>query len=241
MARTSRADVDSSGSRLGPRPGDMPVARAATGRTIRVDVTQMKNRSPDVDAYIAAAPAYARPILTRIRAAFHAGCPDLQERLKWRTPSFEYEGLLGGMAAFKAYVTFGFWKSALMADFHATYSGRPRATMFGERVESLAGLPARTVLIDYVREARRLNEEGVQEPRPARPKRPIRVAVPPDLAAALARNARAGSTFASFAPSHRRDYVEWVTEAKREETRKRRVATAVEWLAEGKRRNWKYE
>jgi uncharacterized protein YdeI (YjbR/CyaY-like superfamily) len=201
----------------------------------------MSDRTPEIDGYIARAPEYARPILTRLREAFHAGCPELEERLKWGMPSFEYKGLLGGMAAFKKHVTFGFWKSRLMEDFHRVFTGEPRASMMGARVESLAELPPKKVLVSYVKEAKRLNDEGVKEPKRARPKRTIRVAVPADLKAALARNAKAKAIFETFAPSHKRDYVEWLTEAKQAETRARRLRTALEWIAEGKRRNWKYE
>lgn len=201
----------------------------------------MGERTPEIDGYIAAAPEYARPILAKIREAFHAGCPEIEERLKWGVPSFEYKGLLGGMAAFKKHVTFGFWKSRLMEDFRRVSSREPRASMFGARVESLADLPAKKVLVTYVKEAKRLNDEGVKEPKLARSKGTIRVVVPADLKQALAANKKAQATFTGFPPSARRDYVEWLTEAKRDDTRAKRMRTAVEWLAQGKRRNWKYE
>lgn len=198
-------------------------------------------RHPRVDAYIAQAPAFARPILARLRDAFHAGCPGLEERIKWGVPSFEYEGMLGGMAAFKQHVAFGFWKSRLMAGFEKTF-GRPgRASAMGARVESLEDLPPQRVLVAFVREARRLNLVGAREPKLARPRRRIRVSVPADLKEALARRPAAHTFFAGLAPSHRRDYVEWITAAKAPATRARRLATAVAWLAAGKRRNWKYE
>lgn len=201
----------------------------------------MTQRNPAVDAFIAGAPAYARPIFTRVRAAFHAGCPQLEERIKWGVPSFEYKGMLGGMAVFKRHVSFGFWKSRLMADFEKTF-GRPgRASAMGARVESVRDLPAKGVLVAFVKEARRLNDEGIKEPKRARPQRSPRVAVPADLKAALARNARAGAAFAAFSPSHKREYVEWITEAKRPATRAKRLATTLSWLAAGKHRNWRYE
>jgi uncharacterized protein YdeI (YjbR/CyaY-like superfamily) len=198
-------------------------------------------RNPAVDAYVAAAPAFARPILRRIRAAFHAGCPEIEERIKWGMPSFEYQGLLGGMAAFQRHVALGFWKSQRMEDFQKIF-GRPgAASLMRARIESLQDLPPRKVLVALVREAKRLNAEGVREPKPARPRRSLRVTVPADLQAALARNAKARANFAALPPSHRREYVEWITEAKRPETRARRLATTLAWLAEGKRHNWKYE
>jgi uncharacterized protein YdeI (YjbR/CyaY-like superfamily) len=201
----------------------------------------MGKRSPEIDAYVAEAPEFARPILKKLRTAFHAGCPGLEERLKWGMPSFEYKGLLGGMAAFKRHVAFGFWKSRLMADFEKTFGRDPAASGMRARVESLADLPSKDVLVAFVREARRLNDEGIKEPKLARPKRSARVTVPAALEAALAKNARARATFEGLPPSHKREYVEWITEAKREETRTRRIATTVTWLREGKTRNWKYD
>ena len=198
-------------------------------------------RSPAVDAYVARAPEFARPILEQIRAAFHAGCPELEEKIKWGVPSFEYLGLLGGMAAFKRHVAFGFWKSRLMKDFEVTFGRAAGASLMRARVESLADLPSRRVLVAMVEEAKRLNQEGVKEPRLARPKGSSRVVVPTDLRAALARRPQARAFFKGLAPSHRREYVAWIAEAKRPETRAKRIATTLEWLAAGKRRNWKYE
>lgn len=199
----------------------------------------MSVRSPEVDLYIAEAAEFARPILEKIREAFHAGCPGVEERLKWGAPSFEYRGMLGGMAAFRRHVSFGFWKARIMSDPEGLFGGRPRASAMGVRVESLAELPSKRALVAYVREARRLNEAGVKAARPVPSRRAVRT--PPDLRAALANHAAARRTFESLAPSHRREYVEWIAEAKREDTRARRLATALEWLAEGKTRNWKYE
>jgi uncharacterized protein YdeI (YjbR/CyaY-like superfamily) len=195
-------------------------------------------KHPDVDAYIAGAPAFARPILTRVRNAFHAGCPGLEEGLKWGTPHFSHHGLLGGMAAFQAHVGFGFWKSKLMSDPQGLFAGAPRASAMGVRIEKLSDLPTRAVLVAYVREAARLNEQGAQAP--AKSKRSVTYDVPPDLAQRLAKNARAAKTFAGLAPSHRREYTEWIVEAKRDATRVRRLERAIELLEAGKEKNWKY-
>jgi uncharacterized protein YdeI (YjbR/CyaY-like superfamily) len=201
----------------------------------------MGKRSPDVDAYIARSPEFARPILERVRSAFHAGCPRVEERLKWGVPSFEFLGILGGMAAFKRHVGFGFWKSRLMPDFERTF-GRPgRASAMGARIESIADLPPRREIVAFVREAVRLNREGVKEPERAQPAPPARLAVPADLKAALAGDAKARATFDGLSPSHKREYVEWIVEAKRPETRRTRIEKTVQWLAEGRHRNWKYE
>jgi uncharacterized protein YdeI (YjbR/CyaY-like superfamily) len=201
----------------------------------------MGTRSAAIDTYIAEAPAEARPILQKIREAFHAGCPEIEEKVKWGHASFEYKGMLGGMAVFKHHVTFGFWKSRLMDDFDRVFQRGPRSSPMGARVESLADLPPKKVLVAYVKEAKRLNDEGIKEPVRSGPKRRAKVGVPPELTAALKRSAKARAAFEAFSPSHRREYVEWITEAKRDETRAKRLATTIEWLEDGKHRNWKYE
>lgn len=197
----------------------------------------MKNLSPEVDAYIASAAEFARPILKRIRAAFHKGCPAIEERLKWGMPSFEYRGLLGSMAAFKAHVSWGFWRQQELPDPRGIFQ---REGMFGGgKIRTVSQLPPRSVMIEYVRAAARLNETG-----PARrAKKPLKppVKVPDYLLRALRTNSKARETFERFPPSHKREYVEWITEAKQEATRGRRLAIAIEWLAQGKSRDWKYE
>jgi len=189
--------------------------------------------NPSVDAYIAAAPAFAKPILEYLRDAVHTGCPDVEETMKWSSPHFMYKGMLCGMAAFKSHCAFGFWKGKLIVP------ERPEAMGQFGRIASLSDLPRDSVLLGYVREAARLNETGTKVARkPPQPKKAL--ATPPDLAAALKKNAKARATFEGFSPSHKREYVKWITEAKTEETRKKRLDTAVEWMAEGKPRNWKY-
>lgn len=197
-------------------------------------------RDPRVDAFIARAPDFAQPILARLRADFHAGCPELRETIKWGVPFFEHKGLLGGMAVFKAHVSMGFWKSRLMPGFEQTF-GRPgRASCMVARFATKADLPPKKVMTGFVREAKRLNEEGIQEPKRAAPaRRPV--VVPAELKKALAKSARARACFAELPPSHRRNYVEWITEAKRPETRARRLAAAVASLAAGSRRYWEFQ
>lgn len=196
----------------------------------------MGTRDPRVDAYMKKVAPFARPILAHLREIVHASCPDVVETIKWGSPAFEYEGPLCGMAAFKQHCAFGFWKHSLVVG--KDRRARDAMGSFG-RIESLADLPSKTALRDYVRKAMRLNEEGVKAPA----KHPrVKKAIPmhPDLKRALARNRKAAATFEAFSPSHRREYLEWVAEAKRDETRAKRVAQAIEWMAEGKPRNWKY-
>lgn len=200
----------------------------------------MGTRDPRVDAYIAKSAPFARPILRRLRTVVHAACPEAEETLKWGAPHFLYRGMLCGMSAFKAHCAFGFWKGALIVDRDGAKFDEAMG-QFG-CIRRVADLPSRRVLAGYVKQAMRLNESGVKGPersKRAAPKKPLRT--PPDLAAALRRSRRAAAAFAAFAPSHRREYVEWILEAKRSETRARRLAQTIAWLTEGKRRNWKYE
>lgn len=200
----------------------------------------MKNTSPEVDRYIENAAPFARPILERIRKAFHKAHPDVAETMKWSFPHFEYKGVLGNMAAFKQHVSWGFWKAKLMSDPHGILARMGEKTsMGGVKVTQLADLPPEKVMVEYVREAIRLNEEGVKIERAPR-KAAAEPDVPEELAAALKKSPAARKTFEGFPPSHRREYVEWITEAKQEATRQKRVAQTIEWLAEGKSRNWKY-
>jgi uncharacterized protein YdeI (YjbR/CyaY-like superfamily) len=196
--------------------------------------------SSEVDAYIAKAPEFARPILTRIRRAVHRASPQITETIKWGAPHFECSGLLACMAAFRKHVSFGFWKGKLLRDPEGLFAG-DRSSMAGMRVESLADLPPDRVLVAYTKEAVRLNQEGVKLQRPSRSGPAKEAPVPRDLQAALRTDARALAAWQAFPPSHRKEYVHWVLEAKKAETRARRIATTLEWVREGKGRNWKYE
>ena len=204
----------------------------------------MGARDPRIDTYIDASAPFARPILTHIRDVVHEACPDVEETLKWRFPHFMYRGMLCSMASFKKHCAFGFWKGALVFGEQSSASDDAMG-QFG-RIESLDDLPSKAILTGYIRKAMHLNEEGVSKTKPdatpaksgAKTKKPV--AVPNDLQSALRRNSAARTAFANFSPSQQRDYIEWLTEAKREETRKRRLETAVKWISEGKTRNWKY-
>ena len=196
---------------------------------------------PRVDAYIAKAAAFAQPILRHVRAQVHRACPSATETIKWGLPHFEYGGsLLGGMAAFKAHCTFGFWHQGMAEILRA--AGAKSETAMGSfgRITSLADLPTDRALQGFVRAAMALTDSGAPARSPgAAPAKPVKI--PAELAAALDQNPVAAQTFRQFAPSHRREYAVWIGEAKRPETRARRVATALAWLADGKSRNWKYE
>ncbi len=200
----------------------------------------MGTRDPRIDAYIAKSADFAKPILSHLREVVHFACPDVEETMKWSTPHFTYRGMMAGMAAFKEHCAFGFWKGGLIVD-TKTATGEKAAGQFG-RITKVADLPPKKVIAGYVKDAMRLNDEGVKAPgrmKSAR-KTPKEIVVPDALAAALKKNRKARETFEAFSPSHKREYAQWIAEAKGEDTRTRRVEAAIEWMADGKPRNWKY-
>ena len=196
----------------------------------------MSAYNPRVDAYIARARPFAQPILTALRAAVHAASPEITETMKWRTPSFEYHGLLCGMSAFKESVMFGFWKHELVMP---GGQGRRDEGTLG-RITAADELPSRASIVKLVRRAMKLNVDGVKAPHMVNRRTRKPIPVPRYVKAALATNAKARATFDAFAPSHRREYLEWITGARTQDTRDRRLAQAIAWMAEGKSRNWKY-
>jgi uncharacterized protein YdeI (YjbR/CyaY-like superfamily) len=168
----------------------------------------------------------------------HAGCPDVEEKVRWQHPNFDYKGVMCGMAAFKQHCVFGFWKESLIVDSGKT-AEKTAMGSFG-CIKSLADLPSEKTLIQYVKKAAALNDAGIKASGRAKPKKREPLEIPDYFTAALKKNAKARKTFENFPPSQRREYLEWVTEAKREVTRNERLATSIKWLAEGKPRNWKY-
>lgn len=197
----------------------------------------MGTRDRRVDAYIAKSADFARPILEYIRQTVHEACPECEETLKWRSPTFMYHGMLCGMAAFKAHAIFGFWKGSLISGVGDRDATETAMGNFG-RVTSVNELPPKRQLVALIKEAMKLNEMGVKLPRARKPKQAI--PMPRALRAALAKNRKAKTTYDAFSPSAKRDYLEWIAEARSDETRDRRVKQAVEWMSEGKQRNWKY-
>ena len=198
-----------------------------------------KATDPRVDAYIAKSANFAQPILRHLRALVHAACPAAEETIKWGMPSFTYRGILCGLAGFKAHCAFGFWHQGTTKIIKQAGGKAEQAMGSLGRITSLADLPGDRAMIRYIRQAAKLNESGAPaRPRP-QPKKPL--AVPADLSIALKKNAKAAKVFKDFSPGARRDYIEWITEARREETRQTRLATAIQWMAAGRRRNWKYE
>jgi uncharacterized protein YdeI (YjbR/CyaY-like superfamily) len=203
----------------------------------------MPGYDPRIDAYIAKSAEFAQPVLNHVRKLVHETCPDVEETLKWGMPHFEYKGVMCGCAAFKAHCTFGFWKAAFMNDPHGVLKNAEKAAMgsFG-KMTGLADLPSDMILKALIRDAMRLNDEGIKVAASERKPGGKKEAIPePDyFTELLAKNEMAKLTWEGFPPSHRREYLEWITAAKTEPTREKRLAQAMQQLEEGKHRHWKY-
>jgi uncharacterized protein YdeI (YjbR/CyaY-like superfamily) len=200
----------------------------------------MGKKDPRIDAYIAKSADFAKPILTHLRELVHAACPEVEETMKWSFPNFIYKGMFCSMASFKAHCAFGFWKADLIFGTGKTGTDDEKGSMghFG-RLSSISDLPKDKELLALIKEAVRLNDAGISKARP-RPKVKKELVVPDYFLRALKKNKKALAAFEAFSYSHKKEYIEWITEAKTEETRQRRIAQALEWMAEGKSRNWKY-
>jgi hypothetical protein len=195
----------------------------------------MSTRDPRVDAYIERSADFAHPILEYLRAVVHAACPDVEENIKWGCPHFGYKGgMMCSMAAFKHHCSFGFWNYKDIAG----KEPEEGAGSFG-KIASVKDLPGKKELTGYIRKAMALKDAGVKKERPKTTLKPP-PKTPDDLAAQLKKNAAARKTYEAFSASCKREYVEWINDAKTDATRQKRVATTLEWLAEGKQRNWKY-
>lgn len=201
----------------------------------------MVKQDERIDTYIENAKPFARPILKHLRKLLHKACPKIEETIKWSFPHFDYEGPICHMAAFKEHCSFGFWKATIMQDSQNILDKSHENAMgqFG-RITDLKDLPPDDVIIEYIKEAMKLNELGIKVPKKT-PSKVSEIIVPDDLAQALKKNRKAKETFDNFSNSKKKDYVEWITEAKQAATRTRRLETAIEWMNEGKSKNWKYE
>jgi uncharacterized protein YdeI (YjbR/CyaY-like superfamily) len=198
-----------------------------------------------IDEYIFKSAAFAKPILEHLRQVVHDACPGVEETIKWSFPHFEYKGsILCSMASFKQHCAFGFWLGALMKDPDGLLEAVGTKTSMGHlgKITSLKDLPSKKILSSYVKQAMALIESGeTKMVKPAGVKKVSTVKIPEYFMAVLKKNKKALAVFEEFSNSQRKDYVEWITEAKTEATREKRMATTLEWLAGGKSRNWKYE
>ncbi|MEO5892773.1 MAG: YdeI/OmpD-associated family protein [Ferruginibacter sp.] len=202
----------------------------------------MAKKEKAIDAYIDNSADFAKPILTHLRELVHTTCPDVEEKMKWSFPHFDYKNeMMCSMAAFKQHCAFSFWKAALFKDPVLVENARSEVAMghLG-RITSKKDLPPDKMIIAWIREAMQLNEQGIKLPAKIKTSEKKELIVPDYFTEALSKNKKALQTFENYAWSHKKEYVEWITEAKTEETRNKRMATAIEWLAEGKSRHWKY-
>jgi len=205
----------------------------------------MAKKEKLIDAYIAKSADFAKPILTHIRELVHKTCPDVEEKMKWSFPHFDYKGeMMCSMAAFKQHAVFGFWKAKLMKDPVLVENAQSEVSMghLG-RLTSVKDLPPDKKMIAWIKEAMALNDKGIKlpsKPKPSEAKKKELV-VPDYFIKALSKNKKAKQTFDAFSYSCKKEYVEWLTEAKTEETRNKRLTTAIEWMEEGKTRMWKYK
>ena len=202
----------------------------------------MATRDKRIDNYIMNSAEYAWPILDHLRELVHKACPKVEETMKWSFPHFQYKGILCSMAAFKRHCAFGFWKTSLMTDPYKVLSTKEKTSMGSlGRITTLKDLPSDKILLQYIKEAVKLNDNAVKLPARGKPKLTTKdIDVPVDLAKALKRNKLANAAFKGFSYSNQKDYAWWITEAKTEATRSKRLKTAIEWMEDGKIRNWKY-
>ena len=203
----------------------------------------MATKEKKVDAYIAKSADFAKPILNHIRELVHKACPDVEEKMKWSMPFFDYKGeMLCHIASFKQHAVMGFWKASLMKDAVLMENAKAETAMghLG-KITSLKDIPSDKKITGWIKEAMELNDKGIKLPAKPKPAAGKEIAVPDYFTKALAKNKKAKQIFENFAYSHKKEYLMWITEAKTEETRSKRIATALEWMAEGKSRLWKYE
>lgn len=197
-----------------------------------------------IDVYIEKSQPFAKPILNHIRAIVHKACPGVEETIKWGFPHFIYkDAILCSTASFKQHCAFGFWKASIMKDPEKILHIGEKASMGHlNKIESVKDLPSDKIFIAYIKQAAKLNEDGIALP--AKKKATVSatsIEVPDDVQKALKKNKKVSEVFFAFAPSHKKEYLQWINEAKTEPTRNKRIETMIEWLKEGKSRNWKYE
>jgi uncharacterized protein YdeI (YjbR/CyaY-like superfamily) len=203
----------------------------------------MGKKIKEIDAYISKSADFAKPILLHIRELVHNTCPDVEEKIKWGFPHFDYKNdMMCSMAAFKQHAIMGFWKASLMKDKALLEKARSEESMghIG-KITSLKELPGDKKLVAYINEAMTLNELGIKLPARTKTTEKKEIATPDYFMKELCKNKKAFKVFENYAYSHRKEYIAWITDAKTEPTRNKRMATAIEWLSEGKSRNWQYK
>ncbi|MFN3916173.1 MAG: YdeI/OmpD-associated family protein [Flavobacteriales bacterium] len=193
-----------------------------------------------VDAYITNSAEFAQPILSHFRNLVHECSPETSETIKWGSPCFEYKGMICSMASFKAHCNFSFWKGKELNDKHGVLIPVGNTAMMSfNKIKSINDLPEDSIIKDLIIQAIEQNKKEI--PKIQKTKTSKELEMPKFILDALKTNTEIEKTFHNFSYSHKKEYIEWICEAKKEETKSKRVETMLEWLSEGKSRNWKYE
>jgi uncharacterized protein YdeI (YjbR/CyaY-like superfamily) len=197
--------------------------------------------NPKVDDYMANAADFAKPVMAHLRKLLHKTCPGVIEEMKWGIPHFDYKGeMMCIFAAYKSHCAFTFWKESLMSDPKLKANPTVKAiNRYMGKITALSDLPSDRQLVAYIKEAMALNDNGVKLP-PRKSDKPKDIAIPDYLAKRLAANPKVKAVFEGQSASFRKEYLVWITDAKTDETREKRMAEALAWIAEGKGRFWKY-
>lgn len=200
----------------------------------------MIQKDKRVDEYILKSADFAKPVLNHLRSLVHQSCPKVEETIKWGFPHFDYKGMMCSMAAFKQHCAFSFWKSALMKDAKQMMGQNEHAMGHLGKIRNLADLPSDKQITAWIKEAIKLNDENIKLPERRKSAAPKTIEIPDGLQKALNKNKIAAAAFTNFSSSHKKEYVEWINEAKTDETKNKRISTTIEWVTERKPRNWKY-
>jgi uncharacterized protein YdeI (YjbR/CyaY-like superfamily) len=200
----------------------------------------MATKDKRIDEYISKSADFAKPVLIHLRKLVHTACPEVEETIKWGFPHFDYKGMMCSMASFKNHCAFGFWKAALMKDAEILKFNNENAMGHAGKIQDLKSLPSDKIIIAQVKEAMKLNDAGIKLPERKKSDKKTEIMVPDPLKKELAKHKKATDTFNNFSPSQKKEYIEWIEEAKTDGTRDKRILTTIEWVTEGKTRNWKY-
>ena len=195
-------------------------------------------RDKGIDTYIKKSKDFAKPVLNHFRELVHKNCPEAGETLKWGFPHFQYKGILCSMASFNQHCAIGFWKGSLIPELKAVEDDSAMGHL--GKITSLDDLPSDKLLGTIIKKAMKLNDEGLKSPTRSKPKATIELKIPEYIIKAVKKNKKAHETFTNFSNSNKKEYVQWIEEAKTESTKQKRMETMLEWLEEGKDRNWKY-
>lgn len=196
----------------------------------------MNEASENITAYIEKATPEFKEVMIALRSVLNNPNFDIKEDWKWGAPNFNNEGMICWLAHFRNHVGMNFFKGTLIKDKYNLFTHYREEKGNRQLKFSDINQIIPEQIEYYIEEAIKLNQENIKVV-----KKEIDTSLPLDLETELNNNPKAKMFFESLAPSYKRDYIEWIEEAKREATRTKRLATTMEWLSEGKKKNWKYE